>query len=777
MLVVVSLVGGLGISSATTADGYGAVPAAPVAYSVTFDETGLASGTNWSVTFNGSSSASTGTSISFSAPDGTYNFTVPHLVGRYPSPANGAITVSGGPVTQPINWSSSPEYNVTITETGLPVGTEWVSVLAGTHHVSFTNVAIVPQGTGTYNWSVVSIPSPGADGTAGWASTVFAGTLKVSSGPAWINVTFVRGWAVTISQSGLPSQTTWKLGLNGTIRSSVNAQVVYILPNASYTFHILSPLPGPIGVRYVPNVLTLLENVVGANLTAAVSYATQYFLTVSASPTAGGSVTPASEWVNASSVVGLSATPAAEYRFSGWSGLGVGNYTGSSPTPTITVGGPIQETAVFDGFFAVNFTETGLPAGTTWDVTLNGVFESSSSSTINFTETNGVYLYSIDPIVGYILPSYSGHVTVNGADITVPVPWSPVTFALTFTESGLPTGTSWSVTIGSSQLSSTGTTIVFAEPNGTWAYTVGLVSGYSTPQRSGDAVINGGPTNVAVPFTVVTYKVSFVATGLPSGQTWSVTLAGTINSSATSTITFAEPNGTWSFSVGTLSGRLASPASGTVPVSGAPVVQGITWSGPFYAVAFIESGLPQGTSWSVTVQSSQKATTSTSNSFNLTNGTFTYTVGSVAGYSATPSSGSVTVNGLPVTVTIVFSAFTFSVTFTETGLGSGTNWTVTLNGVAHSSTSTTISFAEANGSYNFQVGNLSGYTSSPSSGSITVSDKNVDQAVAFQGTSSSSNNGTTNLLLYVVLPIVIVLAAILTILALRRRRRQTPEQK
>ncbi len=62
----------------------------------------------------------------------------------------------------------------------------------------------------------------------------------------------------------------------------------------------------------------------------------------------------------------------------------------------------------------------------------------------------------------------------------------------------------------------------------------------------------------------------------------------------------------------------------------------------------------------------------------------------------------------------------YSVTFTESGLPSGTSWYVTLNGVTETSTSDSITFSEYDGSYSYSVGLVNGYTDSPSSGSVSV---------------------------------------------------------
>ncbi|MCI4366008.1 MAG: PQQ-binding-like beta-propeller repeat protein [Thermoplasmata archaeon] len=62
--------------------------------------------------------------------------------------------------------------------------------------------------------------------------------------------------------------------------------------------------------------------------------------------------------------------------------------------------------------------------------------------------------------------------------------------------------------------------------------------------------------------------VTFTESGLPAGHPWYVRLGGALNSSKTSQIGFSEPNGSFAFAVGAISGFTATPGSGLVTVSG-----------------------------------------------------------------------------------------------------------------------------------------------------------------------------------------------------------------
>jgi YVTN family beta-propeller protein/parallel beta-helix repeat protein len=74
----------------------------------------------------------------------------------------------------------------------------------------------------------------------------------------------------------------------------------------------------------------------------------------------------------------------------------------------------------------------------------------------------------------------------------------------------------------------------------------------------------------------------------------------------------------------------------------------------------------------------------------------------------------------------------YSVSFTESGLLSGTEWWVDLNGDNQSSGSSMISFSLPNGTYTYSTSTiLAGYAASPSSGSITINGANVYQIITF----------------------------------------------
>jgi YVTN family beta-propeller protein len=322
--------------------------------------------------------------------------------------------------------------------------------------------------------------------------------------------------------------------------------------------------------------------------------------------------------------------------------------------------------------------------------------------------------------------------------------------------------------------------------------TAGLVNLTVTAHLNGKTATNSSAITITKSSPPPsTYAVTFGETGLPGGTNWSVTIGGATLSSTTSTIAFTESNGTYAYTVGAVSGYTASPSSGNVTVKGASQAVSTTFkpdASASYTFTFTESGLPSGSNWSVTLGTTTLSSVTSSVVFSETNNTYTFSVGAVPGYTASPSTGSVTVAGKPVSKTITFTKVStgptkYAVTFTEGGLSPGTSWSVTLNGSTQGSTGTTISLQEVNGSYAFTVGTVSGYTASPSSGSLKVNGETSGQKITFTSSSSKGKTNQTTGFLglpgyygYIVIGAVAAVAAIAAAVLLTRHRTKKPKQ-
>ncbi|MGI0128631.1 MAG: PQQ-binding-like beta-propeller repeat protein, partial [Thermoplasmata archaeon] len=271
--------------------------------------------------------------------------------------------------------------------------------------------------------------------------------------------------------------------------------------------------------------------------------------------------------------------------------------------------------------------------------------------------------YTVTAIPGYYADSYRGVVTVSGADPVVPITWTKVNYVVAFNETGLTPGTSWTVTLGGSPNSTAAPgNNTFLEPNGTYSYSIATISGYEATPASGSVMVSGANVTVSISYSVVvTYVVTFNETGLPPGTLWAVTLAGSTNTTAApGNNTFDEPDGSYSCSVGAISGYEAAPCPASVVVAGVDLTVEIQFT-PTYSVTFPESGLPPSTTWSVILGGSPNSTRAPgSNVFNEPTGDYAYSVGGVSGYTASPASGDVNVSTLDQAFPIQFTAVTTS---------------------------------------------------------------------------------------------------------------------
>jgi YVTN family beta-propeller protein len=243
--------------------------------------------------------------------------------------------------------------------------------------------------------------------------------------------------------------------------------------------------------------------------------------------------------------------------------------------------------------YPVTVNETGLPPGWGW---LVGVTvqprvveeEYSNSASITLNLTNGSYPYYLASAYGtYAAPN--GAFLLNGSGINVTVRFTEVTFAVNFTERGLPDGTQWSVRIlGAGSSTSTASSMETSEPNGSYSFSA-WSSNPSYGALGGSFDVNGAPTNVSVNFVRVTFLVNFTESGLPERTEWEVQVLGGIEvTSSSATLEFTEPNGTYAYSISTSNEHFqAYPSRGNVTVQGAPVYKAVEFS-PYFVANFTE---------------------------------------------------------------------------------------------------------------------------------------------------------------------------------------------
>jgi PKD repeat protein len=312
--------------------------------------------------------------------------------------------------------------------------------------------------------------------------------------------------------------------------------------------------------------------------------------------------------------------------------------------------------------YTVWFNETDLPAGTNWNVSIGSSTVSGSGTSLQFSVFNGSYAYLVRDANSSLRPvAAHGTFRVAGANESIFPVFEAVNFTVSFTATGLPSGSDWSVRLGNEikttiTSGSAPSTFQFNETNASYPYEVTVPAGLVADPPSGEVGVAGGNISVEVAVSEETYSVTFTAVGLPSEVSWGITVHGVEQNSTTNESVVHASDGTFEFSVVPPGGYSASPAEGNVTVSNANQTVTITFSVVVYAVTFTETGLPNGTSWSLTLLGIVHGVAGTSYSTTLANGSYDYSVSGSGGYSPQTKSGTVHVAGQPMTVTVPFTA-------------------------------------------------------------------------------------------------------------------------
>ncbi|HKS59715.1 MAG TPA: hypothetical protein VJS68_02935, partial [Thermoplasmata archaeon] len=274
----------------------------------------------------------------------------------------------------------------------------------------------------------------------------------------------------------------------------------------------------------------------------------------------------------------------------------------------------------------------------------------------NISLPGGPGAVSFDPLSGnaFVAENDSGAVSILAPSLPPP----PV--PLGFTETGLPPGTSWSVSVDDQTRSTSGSSAKFNVTVGTHYFYVGYIFNWtSKPLDQGFVTVGSAPRTISLTFrNLGLYPVRFVESGLPGGTEWNMTFNGSFAFTLGATMQFYAPNGSYAFTISSPPSYIAFPASGNLSVIGAPVVRPIRFESLAelrYPVVFFAGGIPAGTAWAIEVNGSHFATTSFSISFSLWNGSYNFLVDPVRNFTAEPASGSLKVAGGGLAVNVTFS--------------------------------------------------------------------------------------------------------------------------
>ena len=693
-----------------------------VTYPVLFTDTGLPSGTTWYVNLsNGQSfSSSTGT-ISFSESNGSYTYKIATSNKLYRA-NGGAFTVNGASLSEIATFLNV--YSVTFSETGLPSGSTWWVNFNGQNITSSSSTITFDISDGTYSYTVQSMGTYGVNynpdsstGTVivdGFTQTEYIYYypeyyLHVSASPSsYGSITPGSGWYSSGEYLDLLANpnsgyafSSWKGTGSGsysgtsntayiTMNGPINETATFYIPLYSVTFSETG----------LPSGSTWYVNITGHD----------------SGPITGSTYTLS---LSNNSYTYTVATSNHIYKPSAYSGSVTVNGKSVSVSVTFT-----QVT------YTVTFTEKGLPTGTSWTPDFNGNTYSLTNTSYTFKLTNGTYSYFA---TSKDYKNLSGSVTVNGANKIVDLSFTLQTYIVTFTETGLPTGTPWYVNLSSGMISGpiTESSYSFSLSNGTYTYNIAVVNKvYSLSPSSETFTVNGKDVSESVIFSEIKYNLTVTETGLTSGTSWTFTFNGASYTLTNTSYDFIVENGIYSYSAAS---KDYKNISGSVIVNGADKAITLSFTLQTYNVTFTETGLPLGTLWLVTLNgTTEHSTTSTILFIGITNGTYSYTVLTVSGYKVSSLTRSITVNGKNVSQSVIYTAITYNVAFTETGLPAGTTWYVNLTNGMESGpiTASSYTFYLANGTYMYIPSYMQDYY--VANGNFTVHGSSTHISVNYQ---------------------------------------------
>ena len=488
-------------------------------YSISFPESGLWDCTYWWVTM-GNSTARGGTypcvggTPEFDQPNGTYPYSVKPIPGYTVTPSSGNVTVAGTNVSINLTFTRVL-YPVSALESGLPLGSTWYLNISptwnyGPSYTSTGSVLSFHAANGTW-WYNSSAPGYHAAG----------GSFTVNASLATLNITFLPGaaplYALNFTETGWPNESIWGAAVYNTSQFAVptgNASfITFYLPDGTYPYSLCWGSTGPFLCPTSLHWETWSVVIQGASVTVPTRWITPTYSTTFRET----GLRSGESWL-----VVLDGTPHRTNRSSITFQLSYGNHTyliegpagrtvtGVPPAGVLSITAATNESVVFrtGRTYSMAFARTGLLRNETWCVTLQGLKDCTANTTLRFSPLSaGTYTYTVRPMTGQTIAAklgnmtlpLSGNLTIANRGLTVALKYA-YPYLITFTETGLPVGSNWSVTLrGSTRYTTTGT-ITFSEPNGTYGYNVGAIAKFTRSAMPDPVRVHGGPASVSVAF-------------------------------------------------------------------------------------------------------------------------------------------------------------------------------------------------------------------------------------------------------------------------------------
>ncbi|MGC8505188.1 MAG: hypothetical protein ACP5NK_00550 [Thermoplasmata archaeon] len=761
-------------------------------FSVRFSESGLKYGQEWGVDFNGLSEKSSTNTISFTSLGGTFSYSVDQIQGYQSSVSSGNLKV-GSNISVNISFFTS-SYSIMFNEIGLPLNSIW-SVSIGSQIIEGNSSSLsinVPNGS--YQFQV--------SGPAGFISNVTSGLVQINGQSSTVSLAFSKtnSYEIVFIESGLPKQSVWNVTLGTTSYISNSSQIETYYPNGTYTYTITTFLSGYVASNSGGSIL-----ISGSPETVYVNFSDQ-----STTNNAAVNLIKTNAELNALSgslIISESGINFGLNEVDQWQ-ITIDSKTYNISSSSIHISGltlglnkysvgQIQDYAITPqtGYvditssssylnitfqavpsYNVVFTPSGIPYGTTVYLTVDStVYKFTPTAQIPFLTLSlpeGTYRYSVSSSGVYSPILISGNVLVSDSQMEVSIAFlKSQQYPVQFVAHGLNAGSEMLISIGANHYSTTSGRLELNLTPGIYSYEI-EGNGIEKP------VVGGGTFQLTssgfeenVTYVQQNYLVIFKSRGI-SGNVWDISFSSFNTTVSGNEVQFQMPNGSYSYHITTSGKYSVTGAGGTVIVSGRDVTIYPVFEKQ-YEIFFAETGLPADTMWYFNSTSGSYEINSSSiySTFEI-NGSYSYSISSSnKEWRAVTNSGVINVHGSNLVENFTFVKVAYKLSFTEKGLANNTKWSIELNGIQYTVSNNSFTIYVTNGTYDYETGNVSGFTISNGNGTIVINGNSVNVILRFTTQNEPKPYNYSLLIDILSIAAVAIVAAVVGVILVRRSKK------
>lgn len=270
--------------------------------------------------------------------------------------------------------------------------------------------------------------------------------------------------------------------------------------------------------------------------------------------------------------------------------------------------------------------------------------------------SNGTHQFRIITVPGYSASPSTGTIDMKGTGQTINITFTKVVYPVTFTRTGIDTGSSWSLSVGNFHKSTNEPSVTLYLENGSYQYSAIVKTKGQFAQSEGSFLVMGHSVDQVISFNNKLHEVNFVMNNGNFNGQWAISINGiTYNSSSTSIASSLE-NGEYEYTVIAPTGYVVSPSSGSIFVLDGNVTIPLSVSLKTYTVTFVGKGMTSGTQWQIEFGDQTAYSTISEITFDVPAGNYTYNIPGISSYTSNQTNGYVLISDRNVTVNIEFQA-------------------------------------------------------------------------------------------------------------------------